>query len=61
MFPGSWLDRAVMIEYASADGSGVSTNATVLDYCGLGLVCNIEGGRTIIAWDALRLVELRGD
>ena len=61
MLPLSWLGREALVEYTSSDGRGVSTSATLLDWCGLGIICAIAGARSIVAWDAIRIVELRGD
>jgi hypothetical protein len=61
MLPLSWLGREAMVKYTSSDGKGVSTSATLLDWCGLGIICAIAGARSIVAWDVIRIVELRGD
>jgi hypothetical protein len=58
MVPSTWLGCSALIEYRAADGSAVSTSATLLDWCGLGLIINSKGARTLIAWDALKLIEL---
>jgi hypothetical protein len=61
MIPLTWLGREALLEYTTPDGKGASTNATLLDWCGLGVVCAIAGARSIVAWDAIRVVELKGD
>jgi hypothetical protein len=61
MIPLTWLDREALVEYMSSDSRTVSTSATLLDWCGLGIICAIAGARSIVAWDAIRIVELRGD
>jgi len=58
MVPLSWLGRSVVIEYRSAGDEAVNTSAKLLDYCGLGVVLNLKGARTIMSWDAIRLIEL---
>ena len=61
MIPLTWLGWEALVEYLTSDGEGVSTSATIL-YChGLGIICTIAGARSIVAWDAIRIVELRGD
>jgi hypothetical protein len=61
MIPQTWLGREALVEYTTSDGKGVSTSATILDWCGLGIICAIAGARSIVAWDAIRIVELKGD
>jgi hypothetical protein len=58
MLPMSWLGRKAVIEYQDMDGNGRSTSATLLDYCGMGLIVN-TGCRMILAWDSVRSIELR--
>jgi hypothetical protein len=61
MIPLTWLGWKALVEYTTPDGKGVSTSATLLDWCGLGIICAIAGARSIVAWNAIRIVELRGD
>jgi hypothetical protein len=61
MIPLTWLGWEALVEYMTSDGKGVSTSATILDWCGLGIICAIAGARSIVAWDAIRIVELKGD
>jgi hypothetical protein len=61
MIPLAWLGREALVEYMTSDGKGVSISATILDWCGLGIICAIAGARSIVAWDAIRIVELKGD
>jgi hypothetical protein len=58
MVPMSWLGRTAVIEYQDMDGRGRSTSATILDWCGMGLIVN-TGVRMILAWDSVRSIELR--
>jgi hypothetical protein len=60
MVPTTWLSRAVRIEYTDAEGGAVSTSATLLDWCGLGVVINSKGARCIVAWDRIAIIELTG-
>jgi hypothetical protein len=57
----TWLGWEALVEYTTLDGREVLTSATLLDWCGLGIIRTIAGARSIVAWDALRTVELRGD
>ena len=57
----TWIGWEAFVEYTTSDGREVSTSATPFDWCGLGIVCTIAGTHSIVAWDALRTVELRGD
>jgi hypothetical protein len=61
MIPLAWLGREALVEYMTSDGKGVSISATILDWCGLGIICAIAGARSIVPWDAIRIVELKGD
>jgi hypothetical protein len=61
LLPTSWTGRAVHVQYRDAFGAGQETSATLLDWCRLGVVVNIGGARTILAWDRIALLELAGD
>jgi hypothetical protein len=61
MLPGSWLDRAVRIEYTDLAGQGVSTTATLLDWFPFGPVLNVGGARTAVSWERVGLIELVSD
>ena len=58
LLPSTWLGRDLRLEYTDAHGSGQETSGVFLDWCPIGPVLNIRGGRTIIPWDRLCLVEL---
>jgi hypothetical protein len=60
MVPTTWVNQQVLIEYATADGSGASTSAVLLDWCGLGLIVAMNRPRAVIPWDSIRWLELRG-
>ena len=51
------LGRRAVIEYTTLDGKRVSPSAPIFDHYRLG----IAGAHSILAWDAIRTVELRGD
>jgi hypothetical protein len=61
MVPLSWLRHELKIEYVDADGQGVRTRATLLDFCPVGLLLNIAGSKCLLAWDRLVLAELVAD
>lgn len=61
LLPSTWLNRTLRIEYTDAWGTGRETSGTLLDFGPTGPILNIRGGRTIIAWDKIGLVELAGD
>lgn len=56
-----WLGWEALVEYTTSDGREVSTSATPFGWCRLGIICTIAGAHSIVAWDALRTVEFRGD
>ena len=61
MLPSSWISRGVRLEYVGAGGQLQQTSATLLDWCGMGVVVNIAGARTVVGWDRLAVVELVED
>jgi hypothetical protein len=60
IIPTSWHNRAVRVAYVDGDGVGPERSATLLDSFPFGPVLNIAGAMTIVAWDAIRLIELTG-
>jgi hypothetical protein len=42
-------------------GEGVETSGILLDWCGTGPVFNLAGGRVLLAWDRLVMLELVSD
>jgi hypothetical protein len=58
LLPVSWTGREITLEYTGADGRAESHRCTLLDWCGLGVVVNLAGARTIISWDHVALIEL---
>ena len=46
------------VEYTDAGGEGQHTSGVYLDHCPIGVILNVRGSRTLIAWDRLCLVEL---
>ena len=61
MLPSTWLGRAEKLEYQDAAGMAVETSGTLLDYCGTGPVFNLAGGKILVSWDRLVLLELVHD
>jgi hypothetical protein len=59
--PSTWIGRAVRVEYMGSEGTSRETSAVLLDTCGLGAVLGIDGGRTIVSWSALLVLELVPD
>lgn len=60
MIPLRRFVRGALVKYTTSGGKEVFTSATILDWCRLEIICAIVGARSIVAWDALRIVELRG-
>jgi hypothetical protein len=61
MVPTTWIDRTLRLEYIGADGDGRETTATLLDWSPVGLLLNVAGGKTLLAWERLVLAELIED
>jgi len=61
MLPSTWLERTVRLEYVDAYGGGQSSTGALLDWCAVGVICNLQGEKTVVAWDALRAVTLIND
>ena len=61
MLPSTWIDRTVRLEYVGAAGDARETTATFLDWTPVGLLLNIAGAKTLLAWERLVLVELMED
>lgn len=61
MVPTTWLDRTIRLEYVGAAGDARETTATLLDWSPVGLLLNIAGGKTLLAWERLVLAELQED
>ena len=61
MLPSTWIERTVCIEYVDAYGAGQSSSGALLDWCPVGVIVNLSGQKTVVAWDALRCVSLVND
>jgi hypothetical protein len=61
MVPSTWIGRSLPIEYEGAGGAGRETTATLLDWSPVGLLLNVAGGKTLLAWERLVLAELQED
>jgi hypothetical protein len=61
MLPSTWIDRTIRLEYVGSAGDARETKATLLDWSPVGLLLNIAGGKTLLAWERLVLAELQED
>ena len=61
MVPTTWIDRTLRVEYVGASGAARETTATFLDWTPVGLLLNIAGSKTLLAWERLVLCELQED
>ena len=61
LLPSTWLKRTVRCPYTDAFGRGQETSATLLDWCGAGVLLNVAGAKTLLSWDRLVLCELVED
>ena len=61
MVPSTWMDRTVRLEYVGAAGDARETTATFLDWTPVGLLLNIAGAKTLLAWERLVVGELQED
>ena len=61
MVPTTWIDRTIRLEYVGAAGDARETTATFLDWTPVGLLLNIAGAKTLLAWERLVLCELQED
>jgi hypothetical protein len=61
MLPSTWLNRTLRLEYTDCHGSGQEASGVLLDFFPAGPVLNLQGARTIIAWDRLTVMQLVDD
>ncbi len=61
MVPTTWIDRTIRLEYVGAAGDARETTATFLDWTPVGLLLNIAGAKSLLAWERLVLCELQED
>jgi hypothetical protein len=61
MVPTTWIDRTIRVEYEGAGGESREATATLLEWSPVGLLLNIAGGKTLLAWERLVLAELQED
>ncbi len=61
MLPSTWIARSVRVSYVDVHGEGMESTGTLLDWCALGVILNLAGQRTVLAWDSLRAVVLIND
>ena len=58
LFPASWLRRGVRLTYEVGGGKTADVRGTLLDFCGLGLLVQINGARSLLPWERVVMVEL---
>jgi hypothetical protein len=61
LLPSTWISRPLRIEYTDASGRGRETEATLLDWCPVGVLLNIAGAKTLLPFERLVLAELVED
>jgi hypothetical protein len=61
LLPSTWLERTLQVSYVGADGAGVETRGTLLEYYPFGPVLSLSGEKTALSWDCLRAVTLIND
>lgn len=61
LLPSTWTGRTLRVEYTDGFGAGVETSGTLLDVYPFGPVMNLDGAKTCLSWDVVRLVELVED
>jgi hypothetical protein len=61
MVPTTWLARSLRVEYVGAAGDARETTATLLDWSPVGLLLNIAGAKTLLAWERVVMLELQED
>ena len=61
MLPSTWDDRTLRVAYVGAAGDARETTATFLDWTPVGMLLNIAGVKTLLAWERLVLCELQED
>jgi len=61
MLPSTWLQRELRLDYVSADGAASTATGVLLDWYPMGPVLSVGGVRTLLSWDAIRVIELRED
>lgn len=61
MIPTTWIDRTLRVEYVGAGGEAREMTCTFLDWTPVGLLLNIAGAKTLLAWERLVMCELIED
>lgn len=61
LLPSTWMGRPIKLIYVGVDGKGVETTGTLLDWCGTGPIFDLAGGKALVAWEWLVLLELVSD
>ncbi len=61
LLPSTWLQRTLQVSYVGADGAGVETRGTLLEYYPFGPVLSLSGEKTALSWDSVRSIVLIND
>ncbi len=61
LLPSTWVNRTLRLSYVGAGGIGVESSGTLLDLTVTGPIFNLDGGKILIAWERLVLLELVND
>jgi hypothetical protein len=61
LLPTTWLERTLKLEYMDGFGAGACASGVLLDFFPAGPVLNIDGAKTLIAWERLVAVQLVED
>ncbi len=61
LLPSTWVGRPVRLAYVDVYGTGVETSGTLLDWTAFGAAFNLAGGKVLVSWDRLAMLELVSD
>ncbi len=61
MLPSTWLGRSVRLAYTDVHGGGVETSGILLDWTAFGAAFGLGGGKVLVSWDRLAMLELVND
>ncbi len=61
LLPSSWLGRTVRLSYVDVFGAGVETSGILLDWTAFGAAFGLGGGKVLVSWDRLAMLELVHD
>lgn len=61
LFPASWIRHRVRIAYDDGSPKGGDLSGVLLEFCGAGLIVQVNGSKNLLPWERCVLVELVGD